>query len=201
MYNQKRLLSLQKENTKYIFSVNLDWLKDQYNIFTENELETKLQDKPAPSISEIFDKAQENPGASQFYLLETQTKNCSKSILPHDNLGEAIRLEWDVLDELFTKWCKENKLAFLYLEKSEQDISLYIQNDENTSDILDAILKKYNSEQQEETYSYMSYMQDEIIAIDEETTQKILTQLIKKELRQTFEGIYAFYDYVLLTEK
>lgn len=195
MYNQKRLLSLQKENTKYIFSVNLDWLKDQYNAFTENELETKLQDKPAPSISEIFDKAQENPGASQFYLLETQTKNCSKSILPHDNLGEAIRLEWDVLDELFTKWCKENKLTFLYLEKSEQDISLYIQNNENTSDILDAILKKYN----EEIYSYLQ--DKKIIAIDEETTQKILTQLIKKELRQTFEGIYAFYDYVLLTEK
>lgn len=195
MYNHKRLLSLQKKNTKYIFSVNLDWLKDQYNVFTENELETKLQDKPAPSISEIFDKAQENPGASQFYLLETQTKNCSKSILPHDNLGEAIRLEWDVLDELFTKWCKENKLVFLYLEKSEQDISLYIQNDENTSDILDGILKKYN----EEIYSYLQ--DKKIIAIDEETTQKILTQLIKKELRQTFEGIYAFYDYVLLTEK
>lgn len=211
MYTEKKTLSFTRTNgTKITFSINLDWLKDQFNVLDEEKIDEKIAKSQKPTISEIYARATENKKESDFQFIESIQKS-TKSDLKHTELGEAISLGWEATEKLFREWCKANKLSYCNIERSETEITLAVYNENPSMGLakkLKKIAVKYDPEKENEDWdeayepNYWPYNGSTgPIYIGETLTGKILFALLKEKLKRTYSSLYALYDMIIITEK
>lgn len=210
MIQEEKILILKGPNQTLTFAVSLDWLKDRFNVLTEEDLKAALKENKIP-VEEIYTIASaEQPKQSGFRFIES-SKKTYKPKIAIEPLGQAIQLEWDEVDKAVNAWCQKQKLCFDGVEKSDENIIICVKIANCFSDDICKKIKKLYLKYDPEKINYSptdfepeswkeTYENQTTLYLNETVSQNILFEILKEDRHIVYKKLFALDQYIILTE-
>ena len=210
MIQEEKILILEEPGQTLTFAVSLDWLKDRFNVLTEEDLQVALKENKIP-VEDIYTIASaEQPKQSGFRFIES-SKKTYKPKIAIEPLGQAIQLEWDEADKAVNAWCQKQKLCFCEVEKSDENIMVCVNIANCFPDDICRKIKKLYLKYDPEKINYSptdfepktwkeTYENRTTLYLSETVSQNILFDILKEDRHIVYKRLIALDQYIILTE-
>ena len=210
MIQEEKILTLEEPGQTLTFAVGLDWLKDRFNVLTEEDLQVALKENKIP-VEDIYTIASaEQPKQSGFRFIES-SKKTYKPKIAIEPLGQAIQLEWDEADKAVNAWCQKHKLCFCEVEKSDESIMICVKVANCFPDDICRKIKKLYLKYDPEKINYSptdfepeswkeAYENRTTLYLSETVSQNILFDILKEDRHIVYKRLFALDQYIILTE-
>lgn len=210
MIQEEKILTLEEPGQTLTFAVGLDWLKDRFNVLTEEDLQVALKKNKIP-VEDIYTTASaEQPKQSGFRFIES-SKKTYKPKIAIEPLGQAIQLEWDEADKAVNAWCQKQRLCFCGIEKSDENIMICVEITNCFPDDIYRKIKKlylkyepehsrYNPNDFEPETWKETHKNRTTLYLSETVSQNILFEILKEDRHIVYKRLFALDECIILTE-